>query len=316
MIEFRHLRYFVAVAEELNFRRAAERIHIDQTPLSRTVRDLEGQLGVLLFVRAPRSLRLTPAGTRLLDEARKIFLRVERTKRVVRETDLRYRAPLRIGVADDIAQPKLVECFARWRELVPETALELSEMRAAELLAALRRDEVDVGFSFGVADDDAIEQERAWSYPLTALVPVGHELASFRAVSLADVVAFPMIVCHPDHEPGMRQQTDAIVRKSTTALVIAGKANSLAGLITRIGAGLGVSGQRCHLDAKWAREGASTATVDPLPRDASQKLRLSSYAVTKNVPHAPSPKLCEPSPGQRSQASPRTHVCCQRLSHR
>ena len=240
MIELRHLRYFIAVAEELNFRRAAERVHVDQTPLSRTVRDLEDQLGVLLLARTPRSLRLTPAGARLLDEARKILLRVERTKRVVRETDLRYRAPLRIGVADGIAQPKLVECFVRWRELAPETALELSEMRAAELLAALRREEIDAGFSFGVADDDAIEQERAWSYPLTALAPAGHELASFRAVSLADVVAFPMIACHPDREPGMRQQTDAIVRKYAAAPVIAGEANSLTGLITRIGAGLGV----------------------------------------------------------------------------
>jgi len=240
MIELRHFRYFVAVAEELNFRRAAERVHVDQTPLSRTVRDLEEQLGVLLFVRTPRSLRLTPAGARLLDEARNILLRVERTKRVVRETDLRYRAPLRIGVADDIAQPKLVECFASWRDLAPETALELSEMGAAELLAALRREEVDAGFSFGVADDDAIEQEQAWSYPLTALAPAGHELAAFRAVSLADVVAFPMIASHPEHEPGMRQQTDAIVRKYTAAPVIAGEASSLSGLVTRVGAGLGV----------------------------------------------------------------------------
>jgi len=68
MIELRHLRYFIAVAEELNFRRAAERIHIDQTPLSRTIRDLEERLGVTLFVRAPRRLQLTPAGVKLLDQ--------------------------------------------------------------------------------------------------------------------------------------------------------------------------------------------------------------------------------------------------------
>ena len=62
MIELRHLRYFIAVAEELSFSRAAERVHIDQTPLSRAVRDLEDELGVRLFVRKPRRLVLTPAG--------------------------------------------------------------------------------------------------------------------------------------------------------------------------------------------------------------------------------------------------------------
>ena len=240
MIELRHLRHFAAVAEELNFRRAAERVHVDQTPLSRTVRDLEDQLGVLLFVRTPRSLRLTPAGARLLDEARKILLRVERIKRVVRETDLRYRAPLRIGVADGIAQPKLAECFSRWRQLAPEMPLELSEVRAVELVAALQREEVDAGFSFGVKDDGSIEQEGAWNYPLMVLVPAGHELASLRVASLADVVTFPMIACHADREPGMRQQTDAIIRKHTAGPAIAGETSSLPGFFTRVGAGHGI----------------------------------------------------------------------------
>jgi DNA-binding transcriptional LysR family regulator len=88
MIELRHLRYFIAVAEELSFRRAADRVHIDQTPLSRTVRDLEDQLGVQLFVRAPRKLHMTPAGLQLLHDARKIFIRIERTYRAVRESSL------------------------------------------------------------------------------------------------------------------------------------------------------------------------------------------------------------------------------------
>ena len=137
MIELRHLRYFVAVAEELNFTRAAERVHIDQTPLSRAVRDLEDELGVKLFVRAPRRLALTPADARLLEEARKLFIRFERTKRAVRRTSALYQPPLRIGVADGLAQPKLSECLAGWQAMAPAVPLELSEMRAHELAAAL-----------------------------------------------------------------------------------------------------------------------------------------------------------------------------------
>lgn len=130
MIELRHLRYFVAVAEELNFTRAAERVHIDQTPLSRAVRDLEDELGVQLFVRRPRRLMLTPAGARLLEEARKLFIRFERTKRAVRWTHTLYQPPLRVGVADGIAQPRLAQCLAGWQAISPAVPLELSEMRA------------------------------------------------------------------------------------------------------------------------------------------------------------------------------------------
>lgn len=240
MVEFRHLRYFIAVAEELTFRRAAERIHIDQTPLSRTIRDLEDQLGVPLFVRMPRKLRLTPAGVRLLKEAHKLFVRLERTKRVVRATDARHRAPLRVGVADGIAQPKLSECFAGWQALAPETPLELSEMSADELAAALRREEIDAGISFGLSEDEAIAQEPAWKYPLMAMLPFGHELAASEKVGLADLLAFPLISCKADRQPGLLQQMRTIVRRYSPAPTIAGEASSLAGYITRIAAGMGV----------------------------------------------------------------------------
>jgi DNA-binding transcriptional LysR family regulator len=240
MIELRHLRYFIAVAEELNFRRAAERIHIDPTPLSRTIRDLEDQLGVQLFMRMPRKLRLTPAGVRLLKEAHKLFIRLERTQRIVRLTDARYRAPLRIGVADGIAQPKLSECFARWQGLVPEIPLELTEMTADELAVALRREEIDAGISFGLPDDEAIAQEPAWSYPLMAMLPVGHELASLETVALADLLAFPLISSKADRQPGLLRQMRSIVHRYSPAPTIAGEASSLAGYITRIAAGMGV----------------------------------------------------------------------------
>lgn len=240
MIEFRHLRQFIAVAEELSFRRAAERIHIDQTPLSRTIRDLEDQLGVSLFVRMPRKLRLTPAGARLLKEAHKLFLRLERTRHVVRAIDARYRAPLRIGIADGIAQPKLSECFSGWQASAPEIPLELSEMSADELATALRREEIDAGISFGLPEDEAIAQEPAWNYPLVAMLPFGHELASLEKVAMADLLAFPLISCKAERQPGLVQQMQDIVRRHRTRLTITGEASSLAGYVTRIAAGMGV----------------------------------------------------------------------------
>ncbi|WP_270174774.1 MULTISPECIES: LysR family transcriptional regulator [Burkholderiales] len=95
MIELRHLRYFIAVAEELNFRRAAERIHIDQASLSRAIRDLEDQLDAPLFIRLPRKLDLTPAGLKLLKEAQKLLIRFEACNRCSSATDANMQLPSR-----------------------------------------------------------------------------------------------------------------------------------------------------------------------------------------------------------------------------
>lgn len=240
MIELRHLRYFVAVAEELNFRRAAERIHIDQTPLSRTVRDLEDQLGVQLFVRLPRKLELTPAGFRLLKETRKVFIRIERAQRAVRETDTRFRAPLRIGVADGVAQVKLSQCLVRWRDVAPEIHLVLTEMPAPELTQALRNEEIDAGFSFGLPGDEAIAQQSAWSYPAMALLPLGHELTLRLELPLAELLAFPLVSYHAKRLPGLHLQLRTILERHTATPTIAGEACTLNGFVTRIAAGMGV----------------------------------------------------------------------------
>lgn len=240
MLELRHLRYFIAVAEELSFTRAAERVHIDQTPLSRAVRDLEEELGVQLFARMPRRLRLTPAGERLLDEARKIFIRIDRTQRVVRRTHALYQTPLRIGVADGIAQPMLAECLVRWKSFAPEIPLELNEMRARELALALGREEIDVGFSFGVPSNEAITQEPAWRYRLMAVLPCAHELAMMNTLSMPRLLSFPLLACSVERMPGLFWQMQAIVRRYTDRVAIVGAADTASGYITRIAFGAGV----------------------------------------------------------------------------
>lgn len=240
MLELRHLRYFIAVGDDLNFRRAAERIHVDQTALSRAIRHLEVELDVPLFVRLPRRLQLTPAGEILLQECRELFVRMERAKRRVRHTHAFYQAPLRIGVADGIAQPKLSECLAGWSRVAPEIPLDILEMRARELASALRHEEVDVGFSFGVPDDDTIVQKPAWRYRLKAILPRRHELAVRSELSMAELLAFPLLSCSAERLPGLLAQMRAVVRAHATQITIAECAYTLSGYVTRIGAGAGV----------------------------------------------------------------------------
>ena len=240
MIELRHLRYFIAVAEELNFRRAAERVHIDQTPLSRTIRDLEDRWGVTLFIRAPRRLELTPAGIRLLAHARSLLIRLERTRRAVRAADARYREPLRIGVDDSVVQPQLAECLSCWRRSVPDIPVELTEMHAVELLAALRNEDVDVVFSFGLQDDEAIAQRPAWNSPMVAILSPEHELAGRQSVSWRALMSFPAISYSLAFHPGLYRQVASVVREKALSPVIAAEARSLSGYLTRVAVGQGV----------------------------------------------------------------------------
>lgn len=240
MIELRHLRYFIAVAEELNFRRAAERIYIDPTPLSRTIRDLEERWGVRLFIRTPRALQLTPAGIQLLDHARTLLASLERTKRAVRAVDARYREPLRIAVDESTVQPMMAGCLARWRRLAPEIPLEIQEMSASEMVAALSAEVMDIGFSFDAPKDDAISQQPAWTTLLVAILSPEHELANRPMVSLNDLLSFPAVGCAEVSHSGLHQQMKEILHLREIFPTIAGEARSLPGYLTRVAAGQGV----------------------------------------------------------------------------
>jgi DNA-binding transcriptional LysR family regulator len=277
LIELRHLRYFIAVAEELNFRRAAERVHIDQTPLSRAMRDLEERLGVVLFVRAPRTLQLTAAGTKLLDHARKLFVRIDRIQRAVRATDKRYREPLRIGVDDSTAQPKLADCLSRWRAVSTDIPVELTEMRTPELLAALRNEEVDACFSFGLPDDAAIAQQPAWTSRIVAILPLGHELAGREMVSLDELYAFPVIYVDAAFHPGLCRQMGVILQQRALSPTIVGEARTLSGCLTRVAAGLGVA--VADADHMQAVRRADVAVI-PL----AEELHFTTYVLHKRRP--------------------------------
>lgn len=115
-MELRHLRCFVAIAEELHFARAAERLHIEQSPLSRTIKELEYHLGVRLFERTTRRTQLTWAGKVLLEEAHRVFAAIDQVKVSVKVAATGYHGRLRIALSDGIAQPRLSALLAQCRD--------------------------------------------------------------------------------------------------------------------------------------------------------------------------------------------------------
>src|SRR5471032_1723923 len=153
-MELRLLRYFVVVAEELHLARAAERLGIEQSPVSRAMRDLERILGVPLFDRSSRRTQLTWAGRVLLDECKRVLTTVDQALQATRSAAQGYQSHLRMAVCDSLAQPRIATLLARSREEEPELGIRVVEMSFRQQLTALHNDLLDIGF----AQSDAVSE--------------------------------------------------------------------------------------------------------------------------------------------------------------
>ncbi len=135
-MELRHLRCFLAVAEELHFTKAAERLHIDESPLSRTIKELEEELGACLFVRTTRSTQLTRAGLLFLEHVRRVFLVLSQARDSVKSVSNGFYGQLRIALSDGITPSRLPALLAQCREKGPEAEVRLCEVPPAQQIRA------------------------------------------------------------------------------------------------------------------------------------------------------------------------------------
>lgn len=145
-MELRHLRYFVCVAEELHFGNAAQRLGISQPPLSQQIRLLEDQLGVRLFERTSRSVRLTEAGRQFLPQARETLAQADRAARIARLAHSGEIGRLNLGFSPSVPfTPYIVDALADFRRTFPEVSIELNEMPREDQINAVERGELDIG---------------------------------------------------------------------------------------------------------------------------------------------------------------------------
>ena len=213
-MELRHLRYFLAVAEELHFARAAERLHIEQSPLSRAIKELEVELGAQLFVRTSRSTRLTLAGKLLMESAPRVFLALEQARESAKAGANGFHGQLRIALSDGITPSRLPALLARCREEDPETEVRLFEVPLAQQLNGLRDDLYDAGFSMADEVGDGIIVEPAWEDELMVAVPARHPLLAYKRVPPEEVLRHPLVLGDPAICEGHARQIDRILRKA------------------------------------------------------------------------------------------------------
>lgn len=196
-MELRHLRCFTAVAEELHFARAAERLHIDQSPLSRTIKELEEELGARLFVRTTRSTQLTRAGRLFLEHVPRIFAALEQARDSVKSAANGFRGQLRIALSDGITPSRMPTLLARCREEDPEIDIRLFEVPLDQQIKGLHDDLYDVGFSMAEEVGDGIVVRPAWEDELMVAVPARHPVLAHKHVPLEEVLRHPLALCDP-----------------------------------------------------------------------------------------------------------------------
>jgi len=240
-VELRHLRYFIAVAEELHFARAAERLHIEQSPLSRAIKDLEYGLGVQLFERTTRSTRLTWAGQVFLDEAKHVLSAVDQAKASVKAAATGYRGTLRIALSDGIDPLRLAALLAQCREDEPDVEIRLFEVPLAQQLKGLRGGLYDAGFAQASDVGEDVVVQSVWSDSLIIAVPARHPLLAHKRIPLTELIRYPLVLCHPEICEGCYRQIERILRTVDVEPLVAEHAATFDLMMTLVAAGYGLS---------------------------------------------------------------------------
>lgn len=245
-MELRHLRYFVAVAEEGHVTRAAERLGIQQPPLSQQIRALETELDVQLFRRLPRGVELTQAGEALLAEARAILLQVEHAADAAKRTARGEAGRIGVGFTSSASfHPFVPRAIRGFREMHPLVALTLEEGGTAELVEALVAEKIDtafvrspIGFVSGIAVHSVLEEE------MVAAFPAGHRLSvggKAGGMLLAALEPETFILYRRPLGPGLYDAIIAACHRAGFSPRIGQEAPRMLSTLSLVAAGLGVT---------------------------------------------------------------------------
>ena len=201
-VELRHVRYFIAVAEYLNFSKAAQQLHIAQPPLSRQIRQLEDDLGVALFVRSKRRVELTKAGQVFLEEARKLVVQAGHATEAARHAQKGESGVVRIGIASGLGGV-VSKVVAEHCKRFPAINIECKDIFSTCQNEALRKHEIDIGFLRPPVDQVNLDCELLFEEDFVAVLPKAHRLAKLKALKLKDIANEPLILFDRNFSSGL-----------------------------------------------------------------------------------------------------------------
>jgi len=242
-MELRHVRYFLAVAEEQNFTRAAKKVGIGQPPLSQQIRALEDELGAPLFHRRSHGADLTSAGKAFLPEARTMMMQAERAKKIARLGAKGQVGQLRIGFTSSaVFRPTVPEIVRDFHQKHLEVELSLTENDTSDLLRLLAEKQIDAGFIRpGRQDPEGYDVHRFRNESSVAVLPLGHSLAKRRTVRLSALSGESFVVFPRKAGPSLFDEIMESCRRCGFDPLIAHEAPQISSAPNLVAAGLGVS---------------------------------------------------------------------------
>ena len=246
MFDLRQLRYFVAVAEELSFTRAAQRLHISQPPLSQQIQALEQELGTRLFDRDRRNVALTEPGRILLEQSRQILAKAEDARAHVRDAAAGFSGVLRLAYTISVTFHRaLPQTLLRFGQCAPKVRMQLQEMYSEPQFTALRADQIDVGF---VRDEPRHESDaRALRLDvidyesLLLAVPCGHALAGRDSVHFGELANEPFVSQPRELAATLYDRLVQLAGKAGFHPLIRQQAQQINGLLALVAAGIGLA---------------------------------------------------------------------------
>jgi DNA-binding transcriptional LysR family regulator len=240
-MNLRQLGYFVAVAEELSFSRAATRVHISQPPLSRQVARLEGELGVRLLHRTTHEVTLTEAGQAFLAEARQMLSLATRAGHAARRAARGETGHLRVGFIGSALYSSLPQLLRQFRQRYPEVELSLMQLTIAKQADALRNREIDLGIIRQYLSDDTLAMRRLVREPFVVALPLDHPLAKRKKIMLQSLAEEDFVVFSREDAPVVYQQMLQMCERAGYRPRIVQEARPMATVVGLVAAGLGVA---------------------------------------------------------------------------
>ena len=241
-MDFRQVKYAVAVAEELSFTRAAERCNVSQPPLSRAIRDLEQEIGARLFERDKHHVSLTPAGRSLVDDARRALALLEEGVERARRTAQGLRGTLSIGFGGSPVYSLLPALVRRFREAVPNVEIRFRAMAVLRQIEALRDGEIDIGIVRLPVYDERVDTRFVYREPLVVALPAGHPLlAHSGSITVAQLAASRFVTYQPTRGFNFHADLHALCRLADFDPVIAHEAASTEAVVGIVACGEGVA---------------------------------------------------------------------------